>query len=229
MTGPAETTDPTRVAHDGFAIAKQTRLWPVLAAQREAFLRDGSPSLERRRSDLRKLQQAILVRRRDYEAAISADFGHRSAYETAIMEIMPTVQGIDYLRRNLRRWMRPRTRNVAMQFRPGNARVVLQPLGVVGVISPWNYPVSLCVMPLATAIAAGNRAMLKPSEFSPKTTELIVAMVREIFSEDQVAVVTGGSDIGEAFAALPFDHLVFTGSTGVGRAVNSRSRSLRSN
>ena len=135
------------------------------------------------------------------------------------MEIMPTVQGIDYLRRNVRRWMRPRARRVAMQFRPGTARVVLQPLGVVGIVSPWNYPMSLCLMPLATAIAAGNRAMLKPSEHTPKTSDLLGAMLRETFPEDQVAVVTGGADVGEAFAALPFDHLVFTGSTGVGRAV----------
>ena len=96
---------------------------------------------------------------------------------------------------------------------------MLQPLGVVGIISPWNYPASLCLTPLATAIAAGDRAMVKPSEHTPKTSELIVAMVREIFPEDQVTVITGGSDVGEAFAALPFDHLVFTGSTSVGRAV----------
>ena len=219
MTEPAKTSRPTSDARAGFTVAKETRLWSVLAAQREAFLRDGAPSLARRRSDLLKLKQAILARRRDFEAAISADFGHRSAYETAIMEIMPTVTGIDYLHGNLRRWMRPQPRHVAMQFRPGNAKVVLQPLGVVGIISPWNFPSSLCLMPLATAVAAGNRAMLKPSEYTPKTSELIVAMVREIFPEDQVTVITGGSDIGEAFAALPFDHLVFTGSTTVGRAV----------
>lgn len=106
-----------------------------------------------------------------------------------------------------------------MQFHPGAAKVMLQPRGVVGIISPWNYPVSLCLMPLATAIAAGDRAMLKPSEYTPKTSELIAAMMREVFPEDQVAVVTGGADVGEAFAALPFDHLVFTGSTSVGRAV----------
>ena len=135
------------------------------------------------------------------------------------MEIMPTIQGIDYLHRNLWRLMRPRRRRVAMQFRPGTAKVVLQPLGVVGIISPWNYPASLCLAPLATAIAAGDRAMVKPSEHTPKTSGLIVAMVRETFPEDQVTVITGGSDVGEAFAALPFDHLVFTGSTSVGRAV----------
>ena len=219
MTGTVKASEPTGVAPDGFPIAKETRLWPILAAQRDAFLRDGAPSLEDRRSDLIQLKQAVLARRRELEAAISADFGYRSAYETAVMELMPTIRGIDYLRRNLRRLMRPRRRKVAPQFRPGTARVMLQPLGVVGVISPWNYPASLCLMPLATALAAGNRVMLKPSEHSPGTSEQIVEMVRKTFPEDKVAVVTGGADVGQAFAALPFDHLVFTGSTSVGRAV----------
>ena len=219
MTGPTETSRKTGDSLAGFVVAKETRLWSLLAAQREAFLRDGSPPLRERRSDLQKLKYAILARRRDFESAIDSDFGHRSAHETAIMEIMPTVQSIDHLHRNLRRWLRPRKRRVALQFRPGTARVVLQPLGAVGIISPWNYPASLCLMPLATAIAAGNRAMLKPSEHTPKTSGLIAAMVREIFAEEQVAVVTGGSDVGEAFAALPFDHLMFTGSTSVGRAI----------
>ena len=219
MTGTAKTNEQTGVARDAYEIAKETRLWSLLAAQRESFQRAGAPSLDERQSDLIKLKRAILARRRDFEAAIHADFGHRSAYETAVMEIMPTVQGIDFLRKNLRRWMRPRKRRVALQFRPGTAKVMLQPLGVVGVISPWNYPASLCLMPLATAIAAGNRAMLKPSEFSPKTSELIGALVQENFPEAQVAVIKGDSDIGAAFAALPFDHLVFTGSTAVGRAV----------
>lgn len=200
-------------------MARETRLWGLLAAQREAFIRDGTPSLERRRSDLMGLKRAIQARRRDFEQAIRLDFGHRSAFETAVMEIMPTVQGIDYLDRHLHRWLRPRVRKVAMHFRPGSARVLLQPLGVVGIISPWNYPASLCLMPLATAIAAGNRAMVKPSEHTPRTSELIRDLLREIYAEDQVAVVTGGPDIAEAFAALPFDHLVFTGSTGVGKAV----------
>jgi len=216
---PANTTNQTADARTGFAVAKETRLWSVLVAQRDAFLREGAPSLERRRSDLVKLKKSMLAHRRDLEASIKADFGHRSVHETAIMEIMPTTQGIDYLHGNLRRWMRPRARRVGLQFQPGNARVVRQPLGVVGIISPWNYPASLCLMPLATALAAGNRAMLKPSEHTPRTSELIVTMMWELFSEEQVAVVTGGSDVGEAFAALPFDHLVFTGSTNVGRAV----------
>ena len=156
MAGLTTTSEPIGDPPAGFAVAKETRLWTVLAAQRDALLHEGSPSAERRRSDLLKLRTAILARRQGLEAAIDADFGLRSAHETAIMEIMPTVHGIDYLRRNVRRWMRPRARRVAMQFRPGTARVMLQPLGVVGIVSPWNYPMSLCLMPLATAIAAGR-------------------------------------------------------------------------
>lgn len=208
-----DTSEKRTVATD------QTRLAAVLAAQRDAFLRDGMPSVDQRRADLLKLKKAMVARRRDFETAINADFGSRSAYETAIMELMPTIQGIDYLRANVRRWMRPRRRHVSMQFRPGSAKVMVQPLGIIGIISPWNYPASLCLMPLATAIAAGNRAMLKPSEFTPRTTGLIASMLREIFPEEQVAIVTGGADVGEAFSALPFDHLIFTGSTNVGRAV----------
>src|SRR5271170_4326873 len=143
-------------------------------------MRDGAPLLEGRRADLLKLKNAILAHRKDYEAAINADFGNRSVHETDIMEIMPTTQGID---------------------------------------SPWNFPAGLFLMPLATAIAAGNRTMVKPSEYTPRTSELMASMLREIFPEEQVAVVTGGSDVGSAFSALPFDHLVFTGSTDVGRAV----------
>jgi coniferyl-aldehyde dehydrogenase len=132
---------------------------------------------------------------------------------------MALVQGINYLTRNLKGWMRPQKRHVEMQFRPASARVVYQPLGVVGIMSPWNFPLGLSLMPLATAIAAGNRAMIKPSEFTPATSDLMAEMLGEIFPQEQVAVVTGGPDIGSAFSALPFDHLVFTGSTPVGRAV----------
>lgn len=136
-----------------------------------------------------------------------------------MMEIMPTLQGIDYLSRNLRRFMRPQKRHVEWSFRFAKARVEYQPLGVVGIVSPWNYPLSLAMMPLATAIAAGNRAMIKPSEFTPATSKLLVEMLGEIFAEDKVAVVLGDAEIGAAFTALPFDHILFTGSTPVGKAV----------
>ncbi len=197
----------------------EIRLNAVLARQRAAFLHEGAPSLDQRKADLLKLKTATLDRRKEFEAAVNADFGRRSAKETAIMDIMPIVFGIHYLRRNLAKWMRPHRRSVAAQFLPGRARVLYQPLGVIGIMSPWNYPLVLLLMPLATALAAGNRAMIKPSEYVPATNEVLASMLRELFSEEQVAVVTGAADVGAAFSSLAFDHLVFTGSTSVGRSV----------
>lgn len=191
----------------------------TLALQRAAFLRDGAPTLAQRREHLKTLRSAMLARRSEIEAALNADFGHRSRHETAIMEIFPIANGIDYLRKNLRRFMRPSHRHVALPLRFGRARVEYQPLGVIGIMAPWNYPLQLALMPLATALAAGNRAMLKPSEFTPATSELLVRMLADIFPQEQVAVVTGDADVGAAFSALPFDHLLFTGSTPVGRKV----------
>jgi len=191
----------------------------LLARQRKAFLDAGAPSLAQRRADLKTLRAAILAHRDAIADAISADFGHRSRHETAIMEILTLTRGIDYLHRNLRRFMRPTRRHVPLTLRSGRAHIVYQPLGVVGIMSPWNYPVSLALMPLATAIAAGNRAMIKPSEFTPRTGELLATMLAAHFDAAQVAVVQGDAGIGAAFSRLPFDHLVFTGSTSVGRAV----------
>src|SRR5262249_43490602 len=192
----------------------------ILSRQRAAFLREGPPTLAVRKDDLLKLKNAVRARLPEFEKkSLNSDFQGRSANETAILEGAVLAQGINYLRRNLKRWMRPQKRQVEMHFRPGRARVVYQPLGVVGIMSPWNFPVGLSLMPLATAIAAGNRAMIKPSEFTPATSDLLATMLGEIFPEEQVAVVTGGPDVGTAFSALPFDHLVFTGSTSVGKAV----------
>ncbi len=196
-----------------------TSLTDILSRQREAFLRDGAPSLAAREADLLKLKNAVLARLPEFAKALDTDFEGRSAKETAILEGVALVQGINYLRRNLKGWMRPQKRHVDITFRPGRARVVYQPLGIVGIMSPWNFPVGLSLMPLATAIAAGNRAMIKPSEFTPATSDLLAKMLDEIFSHEQVAVVTGGPEIGAQFSGLPFDHLVFTGSTPVGKAV----------
>lgn len=200
-------------------IPGQDHLTSILARQRAAFLCDGAPTLAARQADLSKLKNAVRAYLPAFVDALNTDFEGRSARETAILEGVALVQGINYLRRNLKGWMRPQKRHVDMHFRPGRARVVYQPLGVVGIMSPWNFPVGLSLMPLATAIAAGNRAMIKPSELTPATSELLVKMLGEIFPQEQVAVVTGGPEIGAAFSGLPFDHLVFTGSTPVGKAV----------
>jgi coniferyl-aldehyde dehydrogenase len=194
-------------------------LHSTLALQRAAFLRDGPPTLQQRRGDLIKLKEAILARQEEFVAALDADFGHRARQESLMLDLGSTVGGINYLISNLRRFMRPERRHVAAIFKPASARVEYQPLGVVGIVAPWNFPVSLSLTPLATALAAGNRVMLKPSEMTPATTELLATMLAETFPEDQVAVVTGDAEIGKAFSSLPFDHLFFTGSIPVGRAI----------
>ena len=194
-------------------------LHATLALQRAAFLRDGPPTLKQRRGDLMKLKEAILARQDAFVAALDADFGHRARQESLMLDLGTTVGAINYLHSNLRRFMRPERRHVAAIFKPASAKVVYQPLGVVGIVSPWNFPVSLALTPLATALAAGNRVMLKPSEMTPATTDLLASMLAETFDEEQVAVVTGDAKIGSAFSSLPFDHIFFTGSIPVGRAI----------
>jgi coniferyl-aldehyde dehydrogenase len=191
----------------------------LLDRQRAAFLRHGPPSLAERRAKLKKLRAAVLARKAEFDAALDADFGHRATHDTAIMELLALTWGIDYLHRNLRRFMRRERRHVGLPMRFARAHVEYQPLGVIGIIAPWNFPMSLALMPLATAFAAGNRAMIKPSEITPATSQVLAQLVAETFSEDEAAVVKGDASISAAFAALPFDHLFFTGSTAVGRAV----------
>ncbi|MGC1711942.1 MAG: coniferyl aldehyde dehydrogenase [Methyloceanibacter sp.] len=194
-------------------------LHATLARQRAAFLRNGPPTLKQRRRDLVKLKEAIVVRKDAFVAALDTDFGHRARQESLMLDLGTTVGAINYLHNNLRRFMRAERRHVAAIFKPASAKVVYQPLGVVGIVSPWNFPVSLALTPLATALAAGNCVMLKPSEMTPATTDLLASLLAETFDEEQVAVVTGDANVGRAFSSLPFDHIFFTGSIPVGRAI----------
>jgi len=151
--------------------------------------------------------------------AIDADYGGRSAHETLISEVFLTISALRHTRKNLKSWMRPERRRVDWMFLPGRARILRQPLGVVGIISPWNYPFYLALVPLISALAAGNRILLKPSEVTAHTAEVLRLLLAETFREEQVAVVTGGPGVGLAFSRLPFDHIFFTGSASVGRSV----------
>ncbi|WP_113266026.1 coniferyl aldehyde dehydrogenase [Agrobacterium cavarae] len=191
----------------------------LLGKQRHAFLQDGPPSLDERKADLKALRNIVRSYRSRIEQAVDADFGGRSPNETALIEIVGVVQAIDYLNRNLKRFMKPQRRHVGALFQHGRAWVEYQPLGVIGILSPWNYPLLLTMVPLATALAAGNRAMLKPSELTPETSALMKTMLAEAFPEEKVAVVLGDASIGAEFSGSPFDHLFFTGSTDVGRQV----------
>jgi coniferyl-aldehyde dehydrogenase len=194
-------------------------LGDVLARMKEAQRKSGTPSYEKRIERLDKLLKGVFIHKEDIIRAISDDFGNRSRHETLVAEAFTTITTIKYCRAHLHEWMEVEPRPVSWLFAPARAEVVPQPLGVVGVISPWNYPVNLALGPAATALAAGNRVMIKPSELTPKTSEVMAKLVREQFADDEMVVVTGGADVGAAFSALPFDHLLFTGSTRVGKIV----------
>ena len=203
------------------------KLQPGFDQMREAQLADPMPGLETRRDRLQRLMKGLEEREEAFTQAISADFGQRSAFETANYDITVTLADIKYQIRNLARWMRIRKRSVPLHLMPGRARIVPQPLGVVGVISPWNFPVFLSLSPVAGAIAAGNRVMLKPSEWTPKTSALLEELASEAFEPDEFAVFEGGIEAGRAFSELPFDHLLFTGSTRVAKEVsNSAAKNL---
>ena len=191
----------------------------VLDAQRQAFLRAGPPSLQERRADLKKLADAIGRGGERLAAAISADFGHRSRHETELGELFPAQSAIRHMLSHLARWMRPKRVAVGLELLPARARILYQPVGVVGIISPWNYPFNLAIVPLVAALAAGNRVMLKPSELTPRTSDFLAELLAGLFPTEQVATIVGGPETGQAFARLPFDHLFYTGSTGVGRLV----------
>jgi coniferyl-aldehyde dehydrogenase len=190
-----------------------------LSALRAAFRRDPLPSLGERRAWLDRLAEALVRNQDECAAAVAADFGHRSRHETLGAELMVCLRSVAYVRRRLGKWMKPTRRNVGWLMATTRASVVYQPLGVVGIISPWNYPLQLAIVPLIYALAAGNRVMLKPSELTPRTAELLRRLLHESLGPDLVRVVTGDARAGAAFARLPFDHLLFTGSTAVGKAV----------
>lgn len=188
-------------------------------AQRAAYAANPMPPAAQRRQWLKALRDLLSSERQALIDAISSDFSHRSADETLLAELMPSLHGIHYASQHISQWMKPSRRKVGVAFQPASAKVVYQPLGVVGVIVPWNYPLFLAIGPLTGALAAGNRVMLKLSESTPATGLLLKELLARIFPEDLVCVVLGEADVGVAFSKMRFDHLLFTGSTSVGRHV----------
>lgn len=191
----------------------------LLRAQRTAFTADPMPSLDTRRGWLKRLRADLVEQQEALIEAVSRDFGNRSRDETLFAELLPSLQSIDHACKHLRRWMKPSRRPLGIAFQPGSAQVFYQPLGVVGVIVPWNYPIFLAIGPLIGALAAGNRVMIKMSESTPATSQLMKDLLASVFPEDQVAVVLGEAEVGAAFSRLPFDHLLFTGATSIGRHI----------
>lgn len=189
----------------------------IFQRQKAASLAAPPPSLQARKSALEKLE-AVLVANQDAIAeAISADFGNRSIQETKILELYPAIDGLRYTRRHLKNWMKPQRRHVALTFLGARNRVVPQPKGVVGIIAPWNYPLFLVISPLTSALAAGNRCMIKMAANSQRLANLLQTVLAPVFPEDLLAVLPGVS--AREFTPLPFDHLVFTGSPDSGRTV----------
>jgi coniferyl-aldehyde dehydrogenase len=217
MTDSLVVDSPGRTAAG--VTAPDAVLGAAFAAQRAAFARDMNPSLAIRRDRLDRLLAFTTTRRDDIAAAIAADFGHRSLHETDFADIFAVLSAVRHTRRHLPQWMKARRVATPPHLWPATSEVIRQPLGVVGVISPWNYPLQLALLPAAAALAAGNRVMLKPSELTPRFSALLQSMVGASFAADEFAVFPGDVELGRAFSRLPFDHLFFTGSTAIGRQV----------
>ena len=188
-------------------------------AQRRARDLHGGLARAQRLDALATLEALVRDNADAFAAAIDRDFRGRAAQETHLLEVFPSLEAIRHARRRLDRWMRARRAATSLWFRPGTSRIVPQPLGVVGIVVPWNYPLYLAVGPLVSALAAGNRCLVKMSEAAPATASLFARLVAERFPPEVLAVVTGGPELAREFVALPFDHLLFTGSTAIGREV----------
>jgi len=200
------------------AVTSIDDLAPTLTRLRDSW-QARKPDYAQRRDDLKRLRETFKARLDAMASAVSEDFGGRSKHESLIADGMTVLGEIDHLLKHLRGWMRPTRVGVGIKFWPARAEVRAEPVGVVGVIAPWNYPINLALVPLATAIAAGNHVFLKPSEHTPRSAEFLRDLLAEVFPPSRVAVALGGPEIASAFAALPLDHLVFTGSTAIGRKV----------
>ncbi|MCG8313315.1 MAG: aldehyde dehydrogenase family protein, partial [Pseudomonadales bacterium] len=191
----------------------------IFDAQQKAFRANPMPTAQERIDNIKRLKPALLKYADEVVDAVNKDFTNRAKAETKIAEIMSSLEEIKYYAKNLSKWMKTEKRHVPMNMRPARAKVIYQPLGVVGIIVPWNYPVFLAISPLLPALAAGNRVMIKMSEYTPNAAEVFKKIIGDVYDEDHVSVITGEADVGIAFSKLPFDHLLFTGSTSVGKHV----------
>lgn len=191
----------------------------VFQSQKRAYAAHPFPTADERITLIKRLKTAILQHQDALVAAVNQDFGNRCASETLFAELISLMEAIKYYSKQIPKWMKPERRHVPISLQPAQARVIYQPLGVVGIIVPWNYPYYLALGPALAALAAGNRVMIKMSEYTPHAAEALKKVLSTIYNDDQVAVITGEADVGIAFTKLPFDHILFTGSTSVGRHV----------
>lgn len=194
----------------------------ILDRQKLAQLNDGAPSAAVRIDRLDRAIGLLVDHAGEIAEALREDFGHRSIQGSLVTDVAASIEPLKHAKRHLHHWMRREGRKVSpapLWLLGVRAWVDYQPKGVIGLISPWNFPFNLTFAPLAGILAAGNRAMIKPSEFTPRSSALMQRMISEAFDETEIAVFTGDAEAGAAFAALPFDHLLFTGATSVARHI----------
>lgn len=209
----------TQVA--GQASAEAQKMQQILLKQRASFTSALPEDLSVRRDRIDRSIALLLDHQEEFAKAVSEDFGHRSRDQTLMTDIMPSISALKHAKKHMQAWAKGEKRKPTfpLGLLGAKANVVYQPKGVVGVVSPWNFPVGMVFVPMAGILAAGNRAMIKPSEFTENVSALMAQLVPQYFDETEMAVFTGGSDVGVAFSQLPFDHMIFTGATSVGRHI----------
>ena len=195
----------------------------ILDRQKRAYLKDGVVSNAVRHDRLERAVNVIKKNKEKFVDAMSADFGHRSRHQSLFSDIALSISPLRHAQKNLKRWRKSEKRSAMfpLNLLGAKARIDYQPLGVVGLISPWNFPVNLTFAPLAGVLSAGNRVMIKPSEYTPETSNAMAKAISEEFDADEIAVVLGGAETGADFSGLPFDHLLFTGATSIAKHVLS--------
>lgn len=193
----------------------------ILANQRKAFKAEGPVALQSRIDRIDRCIALLVDNQEDICSAVNKDFGCRSKYVTLMTDVMTSIGSLKFVKKNLKNWMKAEKRSapIPMGLFGAKAHVHYQPKGVIGIMTPWNVPVNMIFSPLADVLGAGNRAMIKPSEFTPHTAAIMQRLFAEYFEESEIAIVTGGPEVGAAFSALPLDHLIFTGATSIGRLV----------
>ncbi len=193
----------------------------VLLAQREDYIAEGHVSAETRIDRMRRGMNSVSKFQDHLVDALNKDFSCRPRELSMLTDVAAAIQPFKSASKQVRKWMKPEKRKSTfpMGLLGGRSRIEYQPLGVVGVISPWNFPVNLAFAPLADILAAGNRAMIKPSEYTPTVSEVMAEIVKDAWDEKEVAIFTGGPEVGAAFSGLPFDHLLFTGATSIARHI----------
>ncbi|EPK9875291.1 aldehyde dehydrogenase family protein, partial [Acinetobacter baumannii] len=213
MNSQTKTNPETQVPYD------VKHLHDLLEQQKIAYLRHPVPTAKERIDRLARLKRVLVKYQDQIAEAINLDYGNRAIMETKIGELLTCLEQIKYYSKNVTGWMKPSKRHISVLHQPAKGWVQYQPMGVIGIITPWNYPLLLSVGPLICALAAGNHAMIKISSASPNFGQVLENALSEAFPQELVAVVNGGGVISDAFSHLPFDKMIFTGSTSVGKTV----------